>query len=72
MPGQYEVKSEATVLDMLARAQGFNAFADKGSIWVVRRTGDQQQRLEFKYDNAIRARDGANFFVQPGDVIIVN
>ena len=72
MPGQYEVKSEATVLDMLARAQGFNTFADKGSIWVVRRSGNKEEQLKFKYDDAIRARDGANFFVKPGDVIIVN
>jgi polysaccharide export outer membrane protein len=71
MPGQYEVKSEATVLEMISRAQGFNTFADKGSIWVVRRSGDRQERLEFKYDDAIRARNGADFFVKPGDVIIV-
>jgi polysaccharide export outer membrane protein len=72
MPGQYGVKSEATVLDMIARAQGFNTFADKGSIWVVRRNGDRQEQLKFNYDDAIRARDNANFFVKPGDVIIVN
>jgi polysaccharide export outer membrane protein len=72
MPGQYGVKSEATVLDMIARAQGFNTFADKGSIWVVRRNGTRQEQLKFNYDDAIRARGNANFFVKPGDVIIVN
>jgi polysaccharide export outer membrane protein len=72
MRGQYGVKSEATVLDMIARAQGFNTFADKGSIWVVRRNGTRQEQLKFNYDDAIRARGNANFFVKPGDVIIVN
>lgn len=72
MPGQYEIKSEATVLDMVARAQGFNEFADKGGIWVIRRTGGREQRIEFKYNDAIRGREGANFFVQPGDIIHVN
>jgi polysaccharide export outer membrane protein len=72
MPGQFEVRSEATVLDMIARAQGFNTFANKGSIWVVRRSGGNDERLEFNYGDAIRGRRGANFFVMPGDVIIVN
>ena len=72
MAGQYEVRSEATVLDMISRAQGFNTFADKGSIWVVRRNTGKEQRLEFNYGDAIRGKPGANFFVKPGDVIIVN
>ncbi len=71
MPGQYEVKSEATVLDMLSRAQGFNTFADKGSIRVIRRNGDKQERIDFKYGDAIDGKPDANFFVKSGDVIIV-
>jgi polysaccharide export outer membrane protein len=72
MPGQYEVRSEATVLDMIARAQGLTDFADKGAISVIRRQGTQQQEIKFKYGDAIRGRESANFFVQPGDIIIVN
>ena len=72
MPGQYEVKSEATVLDMISRAQGLTEFANKGSISVVRRNGTDQHEMKFKYNDAIRGRNGANFFVQPGDIIIVN
>jgi polysaccharide export outer membrane protein len=72
MAGQYEVRSEATVLDMISRAQGFNTFADKGSIWVVRRLGGKEERLEFNYGDATRGKPGANFLVKPGDVIIVN
>jgi len=71
MPGRYAVNSKATVLDMLALAQGLTEFADKGSIFVVRRSGDTTEQMEFKYDDAIRGREGANFFVAPGDVIIV-
>lgn len=70
MPGRYPVRSEATVLDMISLAQGLNEFADKGSIFVVRRTGGTTEQIEFEYDDAIRGREGANFFVEPGDVII--
>ncbi len=39
MPGHYEVKSPATVLDMIARAQGLTEFADRGRIVVLRQNG---------------------------------
>jgi polysaccharide export outer membrane protein len=71
MPGQYEVKSEQTVLDMISRAQGFNEFADKGSIRVLRRADGSQKALKFRYSDAVDGREGANFPVQPGDIIIV-
>jgi polysaccharide export outer membrane protein len=71
MPGYFEVKTpDVTVLDMLARAQGLNEFADKGSIKVIRR--GEKGAIDFKYNDAINGRNGANFIVQPGDVIVVN
>jgi polysaccharide export outer membrane protein len=71
MPNQYEVRSEATVLDMIARAQGLNEFADKGGIVVIRRTGGTEERLKFDHKKALEGAPGANFFVQPGDIIHV-
>src|SRR5688572_708249 len=71
MAGYFEVKTtDVTVLDMIARAQGLNEFADKGSIKVIRR--GQSGAIDFKYNDAINGRNGANFLVQPGDVIVVN
>ena len=71
MPGYFEVKTpDVTVLDMLARAQGLNEFADKGRIKVIRR--GQDGAIDFKYNDAVNGRNGANFIVQPGDVIVVN
>jgi polysaccharide export outer membrane protein len=71
MPNQYEVRSEATVLDLIARAQGLNEFADKGGIVVLRRTGGTEERLRFDHKKALEGAPGANFFVQPGDIIHV-
>ena len=71
MPGYFELKTpDVTVLDMIARAQGLNEFADKGNIKVVRR--GHKGAIDFKYNDAINGRDGANFIVQPGDVIVIN
>jgi len=70
MPGLFELKDpNVTVLDMIAKAQGLNEFADKGAIKVIRR-GDKGA-IDFKYNDAINGRNNANFIVQAGDVIIV-
>ena len=70
MPGYFELKTlDVTVLDIIARAQGLNEFADKGSIKVIRR--GQKGAIDFKYNDAINGKNNANFIVQPGDVIIV-
>jgi polysaccharide export outer membrane protein len=70
MPGYFELKTtDVTVLDMIARAQGLNEFADKGNIKVIRR-GDKGA-IDFRYNDAINGRNNANFVVQPGDVIVV-
>ena len=68
MPGVYEVKSEATVLEMLGRAQGFADFADKGNITILHRDGTKEK---FKYDDAVNGKENANPRVRPGDIITV-
>ncbi len=71
MAGYFELKTtDVTVLDMIAKAQGLNEFADKGGIKVLRR--GQNGAIDFKYNDAINGKNGANFVVQPGDVIVVN
>jgi polysaccharide biosynthesis/export protein len=72
MPGQFEIKSQATVLDMISRAQGFTEFADKGSVRVLRKVNGKTESIKFKYGDALDGKEGANFLVQPGDVISVN
>jgi polysaccharide export outer membrane protein len=67
MPGHYEIKSPSTVLDMLARAQGFTEFAAKDKLVVLRRTG---ARVPFNY-NKVADGDQQNLAVLPGDIIVV-
>jgi len=73
-PGRFELSSRATVLDVLAMAKGFNEFADKGRIIVLRRENGGTKQYAFQYmkilsDSADSGRD--NFFVQPGDIVLV-
>jgi polysaccharide export outer membrane protein len=71
MPGLFEVKSPATVLEMLARAQGLSEFADRGRIVVLRQDGGTTTRIPFNYRQVSEGSDQDNFSVLPGDVIVV-
>jgi polysaccharide export outer membrane protein len=71
-PDRYELKSRATVLDVLAMAGGFNEFAARTRVVVIRHEGATMKRVPFNY-NAIVSANGerANFLLQPGDIVLV-
>jgi polysaccharide export outer membrane protein len=71
-PDRYELKSAATVADVLAMAGGLAEFAARSRIVVVRTTGGRTERIPFDYDK-LRAGDPAqaNFFVRSGDIVVV-
>jgi polysaccharide export outer membrane protein len=71
-PGHYELKSRTTVLDVLAKAGPFTDYASRGRIFILRENGTTMTRIPFNY-NKVLAADGAheNFFLQPGDIVVV-
>jgi len=70
--GRHELKGRATVLDILAMAEGFGEFAGRGRIMVLRPEGKTMRQIPFNY-NKVVSNNGAleNFFLQPGDIIVV-
>jgi polysaccharide biosynthesis/export protein len=74
-PGRYELKSEATVLDVLAMAGGLGEFAARGRIVVLRQEDGVTKRIPFAYDKLasgeVKKTADENFCVRPGDVILV-
>ena len=71
IPGRYEVKSPATVLELIAQAQGLTDFADRDHIVVIRQTGASTTRVPFNYRKVANGSDADNFFVRAGDIIFV-
>lgn len=71
-PGTFEMSSRSTVMDALARAEGMSDFAARSRIVVLRRDGTEVKRIPFNYNRAI-SEDGAreNFYLRPGDIVIV-
>lgn len=70
-PGRYELKSAATVLEMIALSQGFTDFAARDRIVVLRQENGETTRIPFNYRKMAAGDEQANLVVQPGDIIVV-
>src|SRR5687767_8052386 len=70
-PGRYELKSAATVLEMIALAQGFTDFASRDRVVVLRQENGETKRIPFNYRNVAAGDEQANLVVQSGDIIVV-
>jgi polysaccharide export outer membrane protein len=71
IPGRYEIKSPTTVHELLAQAQGLTEFASRDRIVVLRQNGGSTTRIPFNYRKAGEGSENDNFFVRPGDIIVV-
>lgn len=71
-PGRYELKSWTTILDLLALAGGFNQFAARSRIVVLRPSGKTMTRIPFNYNKVVSSGgEEENFYLQPGDIVLV-
>jgi len=71
--GRHMLQSRATVLDALALSGGLKEFAARSRIVVLRPNGNGKgmQRIPFDYDKVISGDGAQNFYLQPGDIILV-
>ena len=70
-PGRYELKSAATVLEMIALAQGFTDFASRDRIVILRQENGESKRIPFNYRKVAAGDEQANLIVHAGDIIVV-
>lgn len=70
-PGRFMLKSPATVLECIALAQGLTEFANRERIVVLRQNNGATQRIPFNYRKVAEGDEQDNFFVRPGDIIVV-
>ena len=72
MPGRYEMKSPMTVLEALALAQGLTDFASRDRIVVLREVNGKTSQIPFNYRKiGDDASSQQNFFLRPGDIVVV-
>lgn len=81
-PGRYELKSQSTVLDVLAMAGGLTEYAERSRIVVLRRQESGTRQIPFAFDkletgngagHGSAAKPGSqhNFDLEPGDIVLV-
>jgi polysaccharide biosynthesis/export protein len=72
-PGSYPLMQSMTVLDSIASAGGFQTFAKKSKIYVLRpMPGGIRVRIPFNYKKVIMGRNlSENIQLKPGDTIVV-
>lgn len=71
-PARYELKSRTTLLDVLAMAGGFNQYAARTRIIVLRQDGDKRVRLTFNYNRVVSGEGSDdNLYLQPNDIVLV-
>jgi len=71
-PGNYELKSRTTVLDLLAKAGAFTDYAARSRIFVLRSSGGTTTKIPFNYHKVVsRTAPEENFFLEPGDIVVV-
>jgi polysaccharide export outer membrane protein len=69
-PARYDLRSRTTLLDVLALAGGFNQFASRTRLVVIRTDGQKQTRLPANYNRIISGEED-NPALRPGDIVIV-
>lgn len=71
-PGEYGINRYVDVMQALSIAGGTTTFADLDDIVILRRNGDGQRALEFKYSQVSRGKHlEQNIILQSGDVVVV-
>ena len=71
-PGVFVVNPQVDVMQALSMAGGTTPFASLNDIKILRRTGDRQQALQFRYSEVVKGRNlEQNVILQSGDVVVV-
>lgn len=68
--GRYDITQRATVLDAVALAGGFNDWARRSKLVIMRHEGSGVKRIPVNY-NRIVAEEDENVILQPGDIVVV-
>ncbi len=70
--GEIPLQKQTRVLQAIARAGGFSAWAKKSKVRILRPTGDGLVEYRFDYDAYLAGKaPGSNIVLKPGDTIVV-
>ena len=71
-PGEFAIDYPITVMQAIARSGGFQEWAEKSKIKVLRRENGREKMIIFNYESFMKGRfPEMNILIMPGDTIIV-
>jgi polysaccharide export outer membrane protein len=71
-PGEFPINMDTSVMQILAKAEGLNAFASKGGIKILRHKGNKIIKIPFDYGEVEKGKHlEQNILLQSGDVVVV-
>lgn len=72
LPGRFEFRSQASVLDALAQAGGLTEFASPSDILILRPYQGETEKIKFNFKKYASSRNNDDqVLVFPGDIILV-
>lgn len=71
-PGEFAIDYPLTLLQVIARSGGFQEWAKKDEIKIIRRQDGREEFFTFNYDSFVKGKDlDQNLLIVPGDTVIV-
>lgn len=71
-PGTVALNSEMNMLQLIAAVGGFQEYAKRNEVVIVREQNGREERMRFHYDDVVRGRKPEqNILLRPGDTILV-
>ncbi len=70
--GEYPLEKDVSVLQAIAKTNGFTEWANKRNILLLRNSGNNQQRFDIDYRDIVSGSNPElNMQLMPGDTIVV-
>jgi len=71
-PGVYKLRSEVSLLELIAMAGGFTQWANQKKILIIRKENGNEKRIKVNYKKIVDGKEPmANSILKSGDTIIV-
>jgi len=72
-PGEFKLNSYTDVLQAISMAGGFTIYANKSTIYIIRKEGDKKIKISFNYNEVVAGKNlNQNIPLKPGDIIVVS
>lgn len=71
LSGTIPLRRQMGVIEAVAAAGGFTAWANKNSVRVIRTVNGQRVSYRFDYGAYVKGEPGSELWLKPGDVVVV-